>query len=159
MPVEVQKNDLKIICENLKDKLKSQYIQNQIGITGVHLVQGRTRKGIDIFGNKFKPYSKSYARKRRKLNLFTNIVNLKSDANANTGMVNNLTYTVSSDFSTVLIHLRDKSKEKLARFHQILGAGKSKVIRQWVGFTKKQNQQLQEHTSKVVKNIISNLSR
>jgi len=118
----------------------NQRTMNRVGLMGVRFLKDRTRKGRDVQGRPFKPYSEEHARRRAKLNLPTNVVNL--EMNDIDGMMSSIDFEVSRDFSTTTFLLTKPDKEQLMNIHSFLGAGKSRVIRQVWGFSDKEHEKM-----------------
>lgn len=128
---------------------------NKLALGAIRLIKKRTRQGIDISGNPFIPYSKKYARKRERAGKETSIVNLVYDDYF--GMMNKIDHIVARDLSSVSILIDDKEKSQIARYHNIEGAGKGKVIRKFWGLSEEEEAQLGELAELEIKNIISSL--
>ena len=73
------------------------------------------------------------------------------------GMMNSLNVTkIDTRRKNVEIGFTDSESEQIAKYHQILGAGKRKVKRRFVGHTRKERREI---TRNVQQNIFANLTR
>jgi len=114
-----------------KDVFKDQELLTAIGLAWRKMVRGRTLRGKDIHGNRFKPYSKSYEGVRKRLNEPVHLVNLTMDHI--TGMLQQIDHVVFDDLEGVTMFIADPEKSQIAKYHNELGAGKSKVVREFWG--------------------------
>lgn len=87
----------------------------------------RTTGGKDTSGNPFKPYNANYALKAKKTSV--NDVNL-----TDTGLMLNTMSQRATD-TEAEIYFIDGDAEKLASYHDKLGAGKNKIIRKFFGMS------------------------
>ena len=95
------------------------------------LIRKRTKAGKDVNGVDFKPYSKGYKRVREKKGRPIDPVDLVIDRQA--GMIAQITDTVFDGYKGVEVYINSDAKEQLAIYHNIMGAGKGKVIREFWG--------------------------
>lgn len=108
----------------------------------------RTENGNDVNGNPFKPYSLQYAKKKGKLDV--NRVNLTDEAE----MLNSITQTASTKEGRVFFNpvVRDGvTTEEIANYHNSLGAGRNKVIRQFFGIGETEGQKIFEDYQKGIR--------
>lgn len=110
-------------------KLRKQEFLNKISLAIESLIKKRTAEGTDYTGASFKPYSEKYADKRRALSLPADKVNLSYDLYS--GMMTSLDHVVLNNFESAKVYFNKTEKEKLAYYHNISGAGKKKVIREF----------------------------
>ena len=157
MQVYIDTKDLNKIFNQLLKSLKSQKLQNLLGLAVTRKVKDRTRKGTDVDGSPFKPYSKGYKKKRKQAGLSTSTVNLafsKYDS-----MQKSIDHIVSRDFSKVVVYIKNNNKKRqIARYHHYKGAGKSKVVRKWFGLSKQDKIDIKEIARKTIYDIVSNLN-
>ena len=132
---------LKRALADIIDGLQSQKIMNRLGLAQERNIQKRTREGRDLNEKSFKSYSPKYAkRKLRQTAIPTHVVNLTFD-DIN-GMMHSIDHVVFADLSGVELEFIDERKRKIAEYHNILGAGKSKVIREFWGVNEKEEKTL-----------------
>ena len=136
--------------------LESQKLLNYLGLKQIHNIQGRTRKGIDLFGNPFQQYSDEYAEWKEKRGLPANVVNLTlHDID---GMMHQIDHVLSPDLKSVEIQILDPSKRKLASYHDQTGAGKSRVIRRFWGVSEEDQKGLGEIVEHDLELLLQRLS-
>lgn len=139
----------------LFDILKSQELQNQLGLGALRIIKKRTREGRDIQGNAFRPYSKGYKKKRLDNDLPIDIVNLVWDDQQ--GMMSKTDFIISDDLKSISLIIDDDDKKEIAEYHNVKGAGKGKVIRKFWGFSPEEEEQLQGLADSIISNIIAKL--
>lgn len=123
---------IKKALQTILDGLQNQTLLNKLGLTQIRKIKDRTRRGVDLSGKTFKPYNEQYAeRKFKTTGIPTHVVNLTLDDIS--GMLQQIDHVVNTDFSNVEILFRDPRKRKLASYHNELGAGRSRVIREFWG--------------------------
>lgn len=115
------------------DKLEDQQRLSRIGLGGIRNIKERTRRGVDVDGRPFEPYSEGHARKRRAKGLPTSRVDLKFSLYD--GMMDQIDHVIARDLRSVAIVIEDDEKEQLAVYHNIEGAGRSRVIREFFGLS------------------------
>jgi hypothetical protein len=130
-------------ASQLLKALRSQAFYNKLGLAALRIIKDRTRKGRDVEGKIFMPYSDPYAASREKRGLNTHPVNLsfqdltrmlpKGYKSSQQGMLNSIDHVVANDFTSVSILINDPVKEQIAVYHNVQGAGKGKVIRRFWG--------------------------
>lgn len=123
---------IKTALQTILDSLQNQTLLNKLGLAQIRKIKDRTRRGVDLSGKKFQPYNEQYAeRKFKSTGIPTHVVNLTLDDIS--GMLQQMDHIVAVDFSSVEILFRDPRKRKLAGYHNELGAGRSRVIREFWG--------------------------
>lgn len=127
MPDDLQK--LRDDFRDLGKRLVDQKLLNKIGLAGIRRIKDRTRRGVDYLGLSFKAYSEGHAKKRRKLGLPTGHVDLVFSLYD--GMMQQLDHMVFRDLSGLSILIDDNEKQQLAVWHNIEGAGRSRVKREF----------------------------
>ncbi len=80
----------------------------------------RTKSGLDINNKKFKKYTTEYMEKKK--------------TNVNLTLTGKMLKDISVKAKKNAVEI--KAKDKKAKYHQYMGAGKSKVIRTWFGIGK-----------------------
>ena len=115
------------------EAFRSQELLTKLGVHFETSTRRRTIKGKDIEGHTFKPYSKQYAKKRRKLGEPTSPVNLRIDHRG--GMLEKVDHAVARDLKSVEGFINDTDKERIGFYHAVSGAGKGRVIRKWWGMS------------------------
>ena len=113
-------------------------LQIALGVKDNILLQ--TAAGIDYKGNAFKPYSKAYAAKEGKKNAWM----YQSGT-----MLNSMSQKVIDNLS-VMIFFNNTTARERATWHNITGAVKSKVKREFFGFSGMANRAAFEKYSKTV---------
>jgi hypothetical protein len=113
----------------LDDKLFNQKALLSASIQQKQRIILRTENGKDVNGNPFKPYSAQYAKLAQKLNV--NNVNLVATGQ----MLNGITQK-ATDQESVIFFTNDRNEE-IASYHDVLGAGRNKVIRNFFGMSEK----------------------
>ncbi len=114
-----------------KDVFKDQELLTAIGLAWRKMVRGRTLRGKDIEGKSFKLYSSQYAARRKAKGEPVHLVNLTMDHI--TGMLQQIDHVVFDDLDGVSMFIADPKKSQIAKYHNELGAGKSKVVREFWG--------------------------
>lgn len=121
----------------LASALYSQKLMNRAGLAGVRRIQSRTRRGVDFEGRPFvsaptaeagSPYSPGHRSRREAKGLPVDKVNLQMTLYG--GSMQTFTHTVAADFSSVALGFESARAERIMRFHNVDGAGRSRVIRQ-----------------------------
>lgn len=130
-------------------------LANDLGLGAIKLIQQRTREGIDVDGNRFKPYSTGYKKLREKAGLGTDIVNLKFSKYF--GMLHEINHVVAQDLSSVSVLIDDTDKAEIAKYHNVMGAGKGKVIRKFWGLSPEEEKALTELTELEIQNVLKSL--
>jgi len=148
------------IKDSKKDKLlqalKSQEFYSKLGLAAIKLMKDRTRRGVDVEGKSFQPYSESYKKVRAKAGLPVHPVTLIFDDVQ--GMLTKIDHIVANDFSHVSVLIDDAAKAQIARYHQIEGASKKKIIRKFWGIElESEIKKLAKFGYDALKNIINRL--
>lgn len=121
-------NKIPKLLHGIIKALHSQTLMNALGLAAIRRIKERTRKGQDVEGRSFQPYTEKYAAKRRVEGLPTHPVNL--EWNDIDGMLQKMDHTIFRNFSGVEVDFTDPDKRKLASYHNKLGvAKKGKNIR------------------------------
>jgi hypothetical protein len=142
--------------EKLLKALKSQAFLNILGLAARKIIIYRTRKGLDVEGKSFQPYSESYKKVRQRARLPVSPVTLTFEDIA--GMLKKIDHVVANDFSSVAVMIDDAAKEQIARYHNIEGAGKKKVIRRFWGIRSASDiKELATEGYEAAKNILKRL--
>lgn len=109
-------------------RLKVQTLLEKLAFGVEHKIKERTSAGSNVHGEAFKDYSPGYAKKRIAHGLQLNPVNLMYTGD----MLAQITHEVPSfDPNSMEIFFRTKRAEDLAYFHNITGAGRSRVFREF----------------------------
>ncbi|XWN36083.1 MAG: hypothetical protein ROO71_08965 [Balneola sp.] len=128
-----------------KDIFKDPELLTNIGSEYRVMVSRRTRRGKDVHGVSFKPYSKNYEGVRKRLNKSIHPVDLT--IHGVSGMLDQIDHVVFNDLEGVSMFIANKDKAQIAKYHNELGAGKSKVVREFWGLD-------DNHKSKIRKMIL-----
>lgn len=126
------------------DRLESDRLLNKLGLAGIRKIKSRTRQGKDFEGKAFQKYSAGYKKKRQDAGLPTHLVNLEFD-DIN-GMLQTMDHIIAADRKSVALDFTDEDKRTIASYHNELGAGKSKVKREFFGL----NEDDQKDISKII---------
>lgn len=156
MPLEFETKRLEKLFAKLVDKLRNQALMNRLGLQAQRFIGKRTRKGKDVEGQDFKPYSDAYAKRRRRAGLQTHPVNLTWDNY--TGMMRSIDHLVAHTYDKVLVYINDPTKRRIARYHNIKGAGKSKVIRRFMGMNEQERVKIDDIVNDAVAKILKGLN-
>lgn len=113
-------------------------LQIAVGVKDNILLQ--TAAGIDYKGAAFKPYSKAYAKREGKRNAWM----YQSGV-----MLNSMTQKAIDNMS-VMVYFNNATARERAKWHNVDGAGKSKVIREFFGFSEMAKQEAFMNYSKHV---------
>lgn len=145
------------ISAKLLSALKSQEFYNKLGLAAIRIIKSRTRKQVDVQGDFFKDYHPSYVQRKRRLG-FADPETVNLTLSKYRGMLNSIDHEVSSDLQSVAVYFDDKAKEQLAVYHNIMGAGKGKVIREFWGIEMQEEiDQLSSLGYRLLKNIFRKL--
>lgn len=126
-----QVNDIVSRLNNFGKEASSNSILLQIAVGVKDNILLKTAMGIDYKGNNFEPYSKAYAKREGKRNAWMYQTGV---------MLNSMTQKVIDNMS-VMIYFNNATARERARWHNIEGAGKSKVKREFFGFSEMAKQE------------------
>lgn len=122
--------------------LKKQQFFNKIGLGAIRLIKKRIRSGKDIKGSTFQPYSDNYVLVKSRAG-FANPEKVNLTLARVGGMLAAIDHkSVGED--TVEVYFTDPLKEQLAYYHNVSGAGKSKVLREFFGLNEEEEDTLTE---------------
>ncbi|MEQ9309698.1 MAG: hypothetical protein RLN90_09600 [Balneolaceae bacterium] len=123
---------LKRITEIFQD---APFLQ-RIALAYTTFVRERTiQKNLDVNEIPFKDYSKPYARKRELAGLGSDVDLIFSRLSGTDTMMDSIDDIIFKDLSGVQLFFSNARAKELAGYHNIKGAGKSKVIRQFWGLS------------------------
>jgi len=115
----------------------------RIGLAFATFVRENTiPKNRDIYGNPFQEYSDLYAGKRERAGLGTDVDLIFSRLKGIDAMMDSIDDLLLKGLSGVAMFFRNSRAEQLARYHNIEGAGKSRVIRRFWGLTDEHKQKI-----------------
>lgn len=140
MRANINDEEVEELLTLLQKRIKDNKLLNKIGFSIEKMIQDRTEKGESVDGTSFQPYSQQYAQKRAQHGLPTSPVDLKW--NQHSGMMSSLDHKLSRDSQRLGVYIRGSRNRRIARYHNIKGAGKSKVIRRFMGITRKEEERL-----------------
>lgn len=149
--------DIENLLWDLIEQLEGEKLLTKLGLAGERIIKKRTREGKDYEGKKFAPYSEGHKRKRKKLGLPVNKVNLQMDDIS--GMMADLKHVVLRDEQSVQLEFASPDKETLAEYHNISGAGKSRVKREFYKLADKEQERIVKLTAKELSVGLKNLER
>ena len=118
--------------------LNSQKIYNKLGLAAIRIMRKRTRNSQDVKGQQFELYSRGYAAKRKRAGL-ANPAKVTMEFSKTGGMLAAIDYEVfevlgdQDEFGYAEVSIKDPLKAQLAYYHNISGAGKGRVIREFWG--------------------------
>jgi hypothetical protein len=119
-------NEIKITLDE-KKLLKA-------GFRAIELMNQQVAKSKDVENKAYKPYSTAYSEwKERKYPQFKGKVNL-----TRTGRMLRGLNDVAVDKNEINIRFADQESAEIAYYHNVMGAGKAKVIRRFLGLTEKE---------------------
>lgn len=125
--------------------LSSAQLMREIGDFVVRLIRTRTEKGIDVRGVAFQPLSPSYAKQKQK-----HLGHSRADLTVSGGMLNDMGITqasaravqigfrttgAGSSGGTFIQRSRSVGAADKAHFHNVTGAGRSGVTREFFDLT------------------------
>lgn len=122
------------------DSSRRQVFLNKMALAVRYILRKRTSQGMDVDGKPFVPYSEKYAKKRAKKGLPITPPDLIFDETS--GMMHRIDHEVFNDNKSVEVFINTPEKEQLAIYHNIDGAGESKVLRRFWGLMEGEKQQL-----------------
>ena len=132
--MQIEVSAVKGALDQIKRKIPSAS-RKSIGASSAFIenaILKRTEAGRDYKGRAFKKYSKGYARKRAKEGR-TLTPNLYFEGL----MLGNMTFKIISSTKGI-IHFPNTDQNKKAFWHNISGAGKGKVVREFFNVNKKE---------------------
>ena len=129
----------------IAELIQDQELLQAIGLAYENKVRGRVRRGKDIHGQTFTPYSEQYRKKRKREGEPTHPVNLTMDHVS--GMLVNVSHVVFNDLDGLKAYINNPSgdgpnKSQLGEWHQE-GAG-NLPVREWWGLTDEQIEEIRE---------------
>lgn len=140
-------DDLAKLADDLEAfarSLQNQRLLSRIGLAAERLIKDRTRRGVDFEERVFEraptaeagsPYSPGHAQKRADQGLPTGLINLQFTLYG--GSMEAFDHVVARDLQSVALRFTSARAERIMRFHNIEGAGKSKVIRKNIGLSRR----------------------
>lgn len=143
MPNASELGRIKAALKQILDAFENQTLLNKLGLAQIRNIKDRTRRGLDLFGRPFRPYTEEW--KKRKESVFrvpSHPVNLILDDV--TGMLTQIDHVVAADLRSVELMFRTPEKRRIASYHDQLGAGKSRVIRRFWGVSESDEKALGE---------------
>ena len=148
--IRVKDNSVQLSKElkNIQRKFPSAIKKALANVSAFQIVNIRNRtqrKGVDVNGSPFKPYSKAY---RRRLVKQSGVVDLTDTGQ----MFSSLTSKITPSKGTLFF--RQAQANKKAFYHDIAGAGKGRVIRQFFGINDREADKIgQLFADKIFKDI------
>ena len=139
-------NELKRMTRKQKSAVKKAL--NKVSNMAIFMITKRTQSGNLPDGGKMIPYAKSTVKSRKKRGRQTGFVDLTDTGK----MFRSLDYKVSGLKSTLFFS--NMERNKIASYHDIFGAGRSKVVRPFFSIgTKEEDKIIQEFTKTYFKEI------
>jgi hypothetical protein len=129
---------------------------DRIGLQIGTIIKRRTAQGYDYHGQKFQYYSKGHMKKRSAEDL--PIANVDLHFSMYDGMMDRIDYSI--DNNLVTMYFSDEKKEQLAFYHNVSGAGRSRVIREFWNLSESEMAQVmalyEEDMNAILKELESN---
>ena len=142
MEVKVEANTINVkkFLQKLSKKQKRaiQKSLNRVSNMAIFMITKRTQSGNLPDGGKMIPYAKSTVKSRKKRGRQTGFVDLTDTGK----MFRSLDYKVSGLKSTLFFS--NMERNKIASFHDIFGAGKSKVVRPFFSVGDKEEDKIKQ---------------
>jgi hypothetical protein len=113
---------------------------SELGEAVVKIIRERTAGGIDVEGRAFQPYSEGWEKERRKRGKAKAPVDLNFKGN----MLASLKANVNTTGCEVVVSFENAKEAEKANFHNVSGAGSSRVRRQFLGLTNREVDSLEE---------------
>ena len=148
--IRVKDNSVQLSKElkNIQRKFPSAIKKALANVSAFQIVNIRNRtqrKGVDVNGSPFKPYSKAY---RRRLVKQSGVVDLTDTGQ----MFSSLTSKITPSKGTLFF--RQAQANKKAFYHDIAGAGKGRVVRPFFGINDREADKIgQLFADKIFKDI------
>lgn len=148
--IRVKDNSVQLSKElkNIQRKFPSAIKKALANVSAFQIVNIRNRtqrKGVDVNGSPFKPYSKAY---RRRLVKQSGVVDLTDTGQ----MFSSLTSKITPSKGTLFF--RQAQANKKAFYHDIAGAGKGRVVRPFFGINDREADKIgQLFVDKIFKDI------
>jgi hypothetical protein len=150
-------DDIKTVLDGFLSGLRNQTLLNKIGLAGIRLIKKRTREGIFLEGSSpgHTTYSEGHKKKREKAGLPTSIVNLQFDDID--GMLTEVDHVILNSFEGVAIDIMDEEKREIGYYHNVSGAGKSRIKRVWFDLDDAERQQIVDLVEGEASDLINRL--
>ncbi|TAN62859.1 hypothetical protein EPN18_03895 [bacterium] len=113
---------------------------SELGEVAVKMLRERMAKGIDVEGRPFQPYSAGWKKARVKRGKASAPVDLNFEGN----MLASMKAIVNAAGGEVAISFENGKEAEKANFHNVSGAGSSKVRRVFLGLTESEADVLEE---------------
>lgn len=133
-----------------------QKILEREGLKVIRIIKDRTRKGLDIDGNPFRAYTFKYMEYKQKLG-FIKLSEVNLTLHPKDGMMGRIDSKVDLSDNSLTVYINSADKERLALYHNIEGAGKSRVIRRFWGLSDKEKMLISDDVQKQINQIIKQL--
>lgn len=151
---------------NLPQPLVSAEVMREVGTLAIRLIRTRTMGGRDVQGQPFAPYTPDYAAKKAKEGLGTT-----PNLTVSGRMLNDMAVTealpgkasigfTSSGGSTrgkgltLIQRSRAVGAEDKARYHDVMGAGKSRTLRKFLGLTREEADTVRARVARYLDEIV-----
>jgi hypothetical protein len=139
-----------------EQRLAREAIFTRAELAILRIIKKRTREGKDVRGASFRPYSAGYRRVRQRANRPTSPVDLIF-SNAG-GMLDSIEGFINQDLTKLSIEFNKPDKERLAYYHNISGAGKGKVIREFWGLSEEESEKVFKDVEQLALELGSNIT-
>lgn len=155
-----------IKAESLPTPLVDTALMREVGDLVTSMIRTRTQQGRDATGASFVPYTPDYAAKKAKEGLGTT-----PNLTVSGRMLNDMGITdvapgkVSIGFRsaggstrgkglTLIQRSRAVGAEDKARYHDVLGAGKSRTLRKFLGLTREETETVRARVARYLDEIV-----
>lgn len=146
------------------EALKSQKLLNRIGLTATRRMKERIRKGVDKNEKPFKQgiktrdgeaYSPSWATKRIQQERQVQFIDLQFSNYE--PMIDFLDFVVTDDFSSVQLFFSRADKAQVAKWTAIEGVGRNRLIRDFWGFPRKDEEEFKQILEQNIQSLLREL--
>jgi hypothetical protein len=130
------------IVQQILSLFRNQEMMQKLALAAEFKIKKRTQQGIAVEGTSFGQYSPGYAKKRTKAGLPIHPITLTFDDI--TGMLQQITDEVSSDYKSVEIFIQKPEKELIMQYLSIMGAGRNRKIFHFWDISEQEEKELAE---------------
>lgn len=142
--------------DRLAEGLYDQRLLNRIGLAVIRTERQRTRRGLDADGQPFRDYHPAYAKLKDAADGTSSaVVNLEYGVrregegdearvvvNKYDTMLTHLDHVVAQDRRSVVVAFDQERAARIARYHNVEGAGRGKVRREFHALSAEQEEQI-----------------
>lgn len=151
-------DDINAILKDLLLSIRSEEQLTKLGLQAQFQIKDRTRKGIDVEGRPFQPYSEKYRKFRQAIGLPVDVVNLQ--LNDIDGMLRKIDHEIANDLESVSVDIDDPRKREIASYHNELGVAKrGENIRHFWDLNREEREEIAGIVEKDLEQLLANLTR